>query len=508
MKKQQGVAAIILVLILIPLFGSVFFALESTRYIQKKTRLADAAEAAALAVTDENPKGLNIAKSELDQKEKLKSYETKSGLANLYIYRYIRNINNNTIMITPTLYINNNDKTLEENPSYYQYNVDVTTTHNSWFYKKIIPSFKEKQNITANSLARNYPKLVRDQPIDLVFVADFSGSMQGDKIIRLKESIRIISTEILSKNKDKSYKNNRIAFVAFSSFISNLNKENKRVRYYKKTSMKCDEYSYDYNHVVTDVYSNYNSDTGKYNFSNSIYDVYNIDYRDTIDLHNRYIREFRSCYFKYEIENIVPENIYFDYSQKITQLKNNGIKEINIFNLESKYIEDIYNKYNFYNIPLNEENIIKKVNNMTPKGSTAAFNGIISGAKLLEKGRGIKNYMNRKKILILLSDGEESDPSILKNLVNNKLCKNIRKNFSTDNNKMFMGMIGIGYQASDNDVFHKCFDENIYNSEHQLISESNIIDVDDLSTLTDKIKELIRKGQQTDGITKLSDGQN
>ncbi|WP_305811307.1 hypothetical protein [Photobacterium leiognathi] len=111
-------------------------------------------------------------------------------------------------------------------------------------------------------------------------------------------------------------------------------------------------------------------------------------------------------------------------------------------------------------------------------------------------------------MLILLSDGEESDPSILKNLVNNKLCKKIRKNFSTDNNKMFMGMIGIGYQASDNDVFHKCFDENIYNSEHQLISESNIIDVDDLSTLTDKIKELIRKGQQTDGISKLSDGQN
>lgn len=582
MKKQQGVAAIILVLVLIPLFGSVFFALEGTRYIQKKTRLADAAEAAALAVTNQNPEKLTIAENNKES-QSLTPLENNNNLASAYINSYVRNIDKDNIIITPELIINKNQNS--DAKSYYQYKVNVTTTHNSWFFNELIPSFNPTQDITATALARNYPRLTGDQPIDLVFVADFSGSMDEDlrvlpkehieipydnntksckaylkdtlqnnyyyqcdkryhnetpiykyiknkekKIIALKNSIDIISKEIL-KNKD-----NRISFTAFSEFTY----EYKYKNYKTVTNLDCDENKIIINKDDDNTY-NHSDYNNKYTFYKNAYKDYRIPYCSSTNdnnpcIVNDYLYLNGQYYDNY---NNIDKKYIFDKSLYNKNLKvisanlchfNKMVK--NIFTKKPKRFDysDYYNQNSIYNIELNsnENKIITSIQNMSPQQSTSAYQGIMRGAQLLNKGKykkkntkEIKDYEKRKKILILLSDGQESDqykrgsnyqiegPYILKHLVvNYKLCEKIRKNFSTDNNKMFMGMIGIGYTASDNDVFHKCFDKNIYNSEHQLISESNIIDVDDLSTLTDKIKELIRKGQQTDGISKLSDGQN
>ncbi|WP_318495379.1 TadE/TadG family type IV pilus assembly protein [Photobacterium leiognathi] len=566
MKKQQGVAAIILVLVLIPLFGSVFFALESTRYIQKKTRLADATEAAALAVTNQNPEKLTIAENNKES-QSLTPLTTRDNLAFAYINSYVRNINQDNIIITPEIVINKNQDS--DGKSYYQYNVNVTTTHNSWFVNELIPSFNPTQKITATALARNYPRLTGDQPIDLVFVADFSGSMAWDlsvprknhiiinynnksckayfkyeygnyyryqcneldnngyyiykdinnrpqkKITALRNSINIISEEIL-KNKD-----NRISFTAFSSYTYEKNNST----YKRLTNLNCERTS-----VIIKINNNHDSDYYNYNDYNH-YKQYQSEYDD-------FYKNVPSCqYYNEPCINLNNNKIYYNnrrYSKEkffknylhhhgLTKIipylchYNNMVNDLFIKKPRSSYAEYIYND-SIYNIDLisNEETIINGIYSMAPQNSTSAYEGIMRGAQILNKGKynnndseSLKgNYNKRKKILILLSDGVESEPKILTNLVNNNLCKKIRENFSSSNNKMFMGMVGIGYKASDNDVFHQCFDENIYNSEHQLISESNIIDVDDLSTLTDKIKELIRKGQQTDGISKLSDGQN
>ena len=51
LKKQRGAAAVWMGLLLVPIMGSVFWAVEGTRYVQETNRLRDAAEAAALAVT-------------------------------------------------------------------------------------------------------------------------------------------------------------------------------------------------------------------------------------------------------------------------------------------------------------------------------------------------------------------------------------------------------------------------------------------------------------------------
>ncbi|WP_305811308.1 pilus assembly protein [Photobacterium leiognathi] len=323
MKKQQGVAAIILVLVLIPLFGSVFFALESTRYIQKKTRLADATEAAALAVTNQNPEKLTIAENNKES-QSLTPLTTRDNLAFAYINSYVRNINQDNIIITPEIVINKNQDS--DGKSYYQYNVNVTTTHNSWFVNELIPSFNPTQKITATALARNYPRLTGDQPIDLVFVADFSGSMQGDKIIKLKESIKIISNEILNNSNSNS---NRIAFTAFSDFTQTKydNKKNYTAISYKNNILMKKKVKRKI--LPQSVISGYWN--GSYNYSNIV-------------------------------------STFIDHENKIITRGH---------------------LYNFYDIPLtkNQVKLIKKINHMYPNGSTSAYEGILRGAQLLYKNK-------------------------------------------------------------------------------------------------------------------------
>ena len=82
--KQQGTAAIFLVFLLVPLFGAVFLALEGTRYIQKQNRLADASEAAALAIT-------------MAHRENKTGYE--QDLATKYVQSYIRGIKEVPVLV-------------------------------------------------------------------------------------------------------------------------------------------------------------------------------------------------------------------------------------------------------------------------------------------------------------------------------------------------------------------------------------------------------------------------
>lgn len=345
MKKQQGVAAIILVLVLIPLFGSVFFALEGTRYIQKKTRLADAAEAAALAVTNQNPEKLTIAENNKES-QSLTPLENKNNLASAYINSYVRNIDKDNIIITPELVINKNQNS--DTKSYYQYKVNVTTTHNSWFFNELIPSFNPTQKITASALARNYPRLTGDQPIDLVFVADFSGSMDDDlrvlpkehieihydnnakscnaylkntlrdyyyyqcdkqdqnetpidkyiknkekKIIALRNSIDIISKEIL-KNKD-----NRISFTAFSTYTYEFNLENEYRQlsnlncYKNEIIVKEDKHSNEY-------YYNYNDGFRLSDYNLKSYKLTYSDFNDEKYHHKYYYKYHHNYYYNKE----------------------------------------------------------------------------------------------------------------------------------------------------------------------------------------------------------------
>lgn len=589
MKKQQGVAAIILVLILIPLFGSVFFALEGTRYIQKKTRLADASEAAALAVTDENPKGLNIAESELDQKENLKSYESKSGLANLYINHYIKNINNENIIITPKLYINNNVQTLEENPSYYQYNIKTITNHKSWFFSDLIPSFKRTQSIQEQSLARNYPKLTKDQPMDIVFVADFSYSMNycisnNDYEIK-KQSKDLIKNCInngnnriycitSSYNNSCGYKKTRIESLkeTINSITNKYSKTNNKNRFaivpyglrtieVKNNKEYC---STQLRYKKESKYNDINWNTWVYISSiDAIKSIYNKKYQKKIKENLNNNSEFEKNYYSFQEALITSKETtkndiinfscknegncskhsdglirpdptpYIDIDNTLNNLFNfiDNKNNVQFETGRNKLFQQTCDNKSFYTIPLTtiknskstytrykrnnfkitvNNDFNEKIINMIPGGNTGIYEGIIRGAQILNDGnpknnkkdynvdKEYKKYKKRLKIIIFITDGEEWPyTTTFEKLVDNGLCKNIISHFTKDNNKFYMGMVGIGYKPEQIHAFKKC------------VGSSNIMSTNGSGNeLTTKIENLIYKGQQENGITKLSDGQN
>lgn len=83
-RGQKGIAAIWFALSLVPVFGMTFFAVEGTRYIQETSRLRDAAQTAALAIT-------------IDDKS-----NQADALATMYINDYVRDISHVDIQTVRT----------------------------------------------------------------------------------------------------------------------------------------------------------------------------------------------------------------------------------------------------------------------------------------------------------------------------------------------------------------------------------------------------------------------
>ena len=401
--KQRGAAAIYLVLLLIPLFGTVFLALEGTRFIQKQNRLADASEAAALAITIAN-------------RENKTNYEKE--MSTRYVQSYIRDINN-----TPVLSVSvkkGEDSVNGVIKSYVQYKVDATTTHKSWFSSLLIPSFKPTESIANKAVARNYPETPGDKFIDLVFVADFSGSMnwpwgntRRKKIDVLKDAVVDISKGILEQAP------NKIAMVPFDYYTAR--KIGNRIECENKLKKTPGSSAFDYAASVNTVFKG-SSNSGSCN---------HFPFR-TIEM-------------------------------------TNDIKKISL------------------------------ITAMNSRGSgTAAFQGVMKAAELLYKEKHKprppqeqEEYKKRLKMILILSDGADSQPEHFRQLVSAGLCRKIKREFSRDGEIFYMAFLGIDFDASGQNSFERC------------VGKGNIIDVENVNELVLKIKEIMKKGAKTEGISKL-----
>ncbi|MGF1815237.1 TadE/TadG family type IV pilus assembly protein, partial [Vibrio splendidus] len=191
LQRQQGAAAVWMGLLLVPIIGMTFWAVEGTRYVQETSRLRDSAEAAAIAVTIE------------DQPDQAR------GLATKYVENYVRDIKSTNLSADRFHQAEDEGTGVLE---YIQYTVNAKTTHDSWFASSFIPSFDQQQDLAGRSLARKYPVYLGDNNIDIVFVSDFSGSMNDRwgssrhiKIDDLKTAIDEISSKILCTSIKQDY---------------------------------------------------------------------------------------------------------------------------------------------------------------------------------------------------------------------------------------------------------------------------------------------------------------
>lgn len=492
LQRQQGVAAVWMALMLIPIMGFSFWAIEGTRYVQAHSRLQDATEAAALAVT--------MADDE----------DHAKALAEDYVRAYVRDIDGISVQVKRKYEEGNVHQNIDE---YIQYTVDATTRHRSWFSSTFIPSFAEKQSIVGESVAKKYPEYLGDRDIDIVFVSDFSGSMnnrwQGhSQLYWLKRAINQITDKILVKDETDNFIKNRVAFVPY----------NLRVQDKINGSLICNSQL---------RYNTYNSSskTTKYEdvdwtywgqeSSNDVYNCYQNSWycpgRDW-DEKEYYQKQARQVYRVIRSNHnwhLLDIPNYIDYRKSVSDLFTNKIYTQR-FHYYSDY-NHLYSKSSmcfngrdepFWTIGLtSQKSDLNPVRYMEATGGTGAYQGILRGAQVMEAGRPhtrdktvMDEYNERLKMILILSDGQESPySSILPNLVNQGMCDRIRAQFSDSEMPLYIGVVGINFRASGQSGFKQCV----------LNPKEDIIDVKNVNDLIDKIEELIKKGSRSSGVPKL-----
>ncbi len=205
---QQGTATIMFILMVPVLFGFFALGIEGSRYIQTRIQLDDAAEVASLALS---------ARGSSDQ-------TANEALAKAYIEALVPDAKNILITVTrreckdisgcgtPGIHDSRGFH-------FYEYRVSATTTHDSWlpWWNSSGLGFAPEVSLGTAAVSRKF----QGTAIDVVFVADFSWSMSQkwgseNKIVRLKEIVKDIASEVISYSASWQDKN-KIALVPFSN---------------------------------------------------------------------------------------------------------------------------------------------------------------------------------------------------------------------------------------------------------------------------------------------------
>lgn len=185
--NQKGHAAILFAMIIPVLFGVFTLATDGARAVQDKARLEEATEVATLAVAGENADSLTA------QRATAKKF--------LQFYFPSATISDNNIEI--------NKKRCEQSKEcqadikngkqrFFEYSVQARIQQASWFPgNDAIVGMGDHYNVAGSSVARKY----QSEAIDVVFVADYSGSMYDywdgqRKYLGLKKVVKEVSSQL------------------------------------------------------------------------------------------------------------------------------------------------------------------------------------------------------------------------------------------------------------------------------------------------------------------------
>ncbi|WP_434355092.1 pilus assembly protein TadG-related protein [Parasalinivibrio latis] len=235
LHQQKGVAAIFTVLIIPCIWGLFTLGVEGSRYLQDKAKLSDSLESAVLAVAankEQSDDAVDINRN----KKLVRDYLN-------YLNQDITNIEAVSIKKvscedaenqcgTPGVYDRSGMR-------FIQYEVDVRTQHTSWFPgSEHMLGFDEHVTMNTDAMARRY----QQRALDIVFVADYSGSMKNDwngneKYKGVRKVVNKILDELGKYNALSSDEKNRAAFVGYNFYIRAKDKKN-RNRYYEHTIYK------------------------------------------------------------------------------------------------------------------------------------------------------------------------------------------------------------------------------------------------------------------------------
>ncbi|WP_217511973.1 TadE/TadG family type IV pilus assembly protein [Vibrio metschnikovii] len=208
MQRQSGHAAILFALMIPVLFGVFALGTDGARAVQDKARLLEAVEVASLAVAGQGS----------DNKVLAKSY--------LQYYFPLAKINDADITINK-INCEDNAACKGQDRRFFEYQVSAHITQPTWFPgNDAIIGFGKNYQVFDRSVTRKY----HAKTVDVIFVADFSGSMVGvwDGKVKYKaliEVIKDVNKDLLKFNdilaSSRSPSNNAINRAAFTAYDYN-----------------------------------------------------------------------------------------------------------------------------------------------------------------------------------------------------------------------------------------------------------------------------------------------
>ena len=360
-QKQQGNAAILFVMCIPILFGVFTLASDGARALQSKARLEDAAEAAVLAVS---------AYGEEDE------ISTQTGKD--YIAHYLYDMDNLVDIKVEKLECSEIPEcTADDNKRpYVEYRVAGRTQHLSWFPgNDVTIGFGDTFDVTGSSKARKFQSS-QSQPMDITFIIDFSGSMNGDWKGHSPE--------------DKDF-----------TPPSRLNEVKDVVK------------------MVTDELQVYNESTSKDEPKHRV---------AMTGYNRRTVNKAVSGKFVVRDQRIISSVGKYDKDDVVNFPKT--ITEQFIVKGEAGRIPDVDDEAEFFDIMYTSDFIgfNEKVKTFKASGGTASLQGVLRGSQMVAYHvTSDRKAANPKQLIIILSDGKDYAHYLgqMQKLVNRGMCTNL-----------------------------------------------------------------------------------
>ncbi|MCW8333481.1 TadE/TadG family type IV pilus assembly protein [Vibrio paucivorans] len=286
-SKQRGHAALLFVMIIPALFGLFALASDGARAIQSKARIEDASEVTVLAIAEHNDD--NIGQSELGQ-----GSAVNQQIASRYVNYYLGDLSSIESINVRRLNCEDIPECLDglaqDEPRFFQYELDVVTRHQAWFPKSDgFEGFDETFDVKGASMARKY----QNQAVDVVFAADFSGSMDDGwnggnqtKIQDLMDVIEEVVAELEKFNENHQEEANHVGIAPFDFYTRNMIGGREK----DISELIFSGNSIDYGRTVEQVFIEKNQEVSNSNADRSN----NVELTDDFEQFRRDIRYFRA----------------------------------------------------------------------------------------------------------------------------------------------------------------------------------------------------------------------
>ncbi|PWI35229.1 hypothetical protein DI392_02890 [Vibrio albus] len=475
--RQKGHAAIIFVLVAPIMFSLFSIAIDGARMMQNEARLDDALEIASLALAAENNPNDSTAD---ESSEAYKGWVRNKEIATAYITEYMQGMQGT---VDPDITKSEVAPENDDDPRYFEYTVEASTTHETIF--KDDNTFGDSYDVKSTGAARKY----QNQAIDIVFISDFSDTMNDDwtggtqaKYLDLKDVIEDVTDYVSQYNGLKNLDDSTVGYVGFNSVTQQLAD---RSSITSDPAGGCTDNPYITGDCTDNPYTVSGYDAGWY----ATYYVPEPGAQADLCQYNQYINNSASDTVGaiFDVKTTCDEKTIWagDGASGSDKL---------FFDENGAYFYDIALTAGDATAPPGDTSRFNAFNNQIaafyPDWGTSSYEGLIRGAQIAADGD------NPRRLLIILSDGMDNYPAITTSLVNAGMCTTITdtldaqvtsKNYQVSSKIV---LIGFDYDVSTNEALVNCVGtDNTYQAQNT----GDILAII-LKLITEEVGHLIEAG--------------